>query len=115
MARARGLAERAYFLFPSPEAADTLGWALVRSGEPQRALPLLREAVAARRVGNPAQPGAAPAGPDPGMTYRLAFALMRPGTGPRRCGCWSRSLAGGGAFTEKAEAERLLATLRAGR
>jgi Flp pilus assembly protein TadD len=115
LARARSLAERAYFLLPSPEAADTLGWALVRSGDPQRALPLLREAVAARQVGNPAQPGAAPAGPDPGMAYRLAFALHATGERAEALRVLEPVLAGGASFTEKADAERLLATLRAGR
>ena len=46
--RALSLAERAYRALPnSPEAADTLGWIMVRREEVQKALPLLEQAHAA--------------------------------------------------------------------
>ncbi|MDB5373686.1 MAG: system TPR-repeat protein PrsT, partial [Belnapia sp.] len=104
-ARARDYAERAYFLMPNVETADTLGWILTRAGEPQRALPLLR-AAAAPRAGRTT---------DPGMTYRLAATLDATGERAEAIGLLDPLLAGTPAFPERAEAERLLARLRAGR
>ena len=51
--RARALAQRAYALAPSPEAADTLGWIMTARGDAGRAVGLLRQASQAR-PGNPA-------------------------------------------------------------
>jgi Flp pilus assembly protein TadD len=112
--RAKALAERAYFLFPTAESADTLGWVLVQSGEARRGLPLLREAVAARRItAQPATPGNAPG--DPGMAYRLAFALNANGEKAEALKTLEPVLAENPTFPERAAAEQLLATLKAGR
>ena len=115
LARAKTLAERAYFLFPTPESGDTLGWVLVRSGEPQRGLPLLRDAVAAGRIGAPGQPGAAAPTPDPGMVYRLAYALNETGDRAQALSLLEPILADRNvSFPERADAERLMGTLRGG-
>jgi tetratricopeptide (TPR) repeat protein len=103
--RARELSERAYFLLPSPETADTLGWVLARLGQPQRALPLLRAAVSVSR-----RDGAL----DPGGAYRLAFTLRAAGDRAEAQRIIDLIVANGGAFPERPEAERLQAELRAG-
>jgi putative PEP-CTERM system TPR-repeat lipoprotein len=105
-ARARALAERAYFLMPTAETADTLGWILARNGEAERALPLLRAAAAAPRGAQ---------GPDPAKAYRLAYALREAGRPAEAAQVLEPLLATDTAFPERAEAERLLAALRAGR
>lgn len=115
LARAKSLAERAYFLLPTAEAADTLGWVLVRSGEPARGLPLLREAVAAKRATAQSTPGAGAPAVEPGMVYRLAFALNATGDKAAALSTLEPVLAANAAFPERADAERLLATLRSGR
>ncbi|GGC62936.1 hypothetical protein GCM10011504_46410 [Siccirubricoccus deserti] len=104
--RARELSERAYFLLPSPETADTLGWILARLGQTQRALPLLRAAVSASRRNS---------APDFGGAYRLAFTLRAAGERAEAQRIIDQVLANGGAFRERPEAERLQAELRAGR
>ncbi len=65
--RAISVAERAYSLAPNMAAAiDTLGWILVQQGNPERGLPLLREAHArASREGS--------------LRYHLAVALNQLG------------------------------------
>ncbi|WP_187830215.1 XrtA/PEP-CTERM system TPR-repeat protein PrsT [Siccirubricoccus phaeus] len=98
VARARELAERAYFLLPTPETADTLGWVLTRQGEARRAVPLLRAAVAVSRRG-PAQ--------DAGGIYRLAFALKEAGDKVEAKRLVDLLLDRIPAFPERAEAERL--------
>lgn len=103
LARARELAERAYYLQPSAETADTLGWILVKAGEPARGVPLLRRAVAAQ-AGRPQ--------PDPGMTFRLASALAGTGQKAEARALLEPVLAGDAAFPDRAAAERLLAELR---
>ncbi len=114
LARARGLAERAYFLFPSAETADTLGWALVRSGEAARGLPLLREANASRRIARQASSGEE-SGQDPGMAYRLAVALDATGDKAGARAVLEPVLANAERrFPERADAEKLLAMLRGG-
>ncbi|MBV1800006.1 XrtA/PEP-CTERM system TPR-repeat protein PrsT [Siccirubricoccus sp. G192] len=105
-AKARGFAERAYFLIPGAEAADTLGWILARGGEAKLAVPLLRQAVATPRAAQT---------PDPAMSYRLAYALHAAGEREEALRVLDPVLAGGTAFPERPEAERLLADLRAGR
>lgn len=106
LAEARGLAERAYFLAPTVEIADTLGWILARSGEPQRALPLLRQAATGAASAN------APAAP--GITFRLAWTLAAVGERAEALRVLEPLLARPDAFPERAEAERLMAELRRG-
>jgi predicted Zn-dependent protease len=103
--RARELAERAYFLMPSVESADTLGWILARHGDPKLAVPLLRAAVAAR--GN--QPL------NPTTAYHLGFALRAAGDREEAVRVLEQAVAGTAAFPERTQAEKLLAELRAGR
>ncbi|MBB5691187.1 putative PEP-CTERM system TPR-repeat lipoprotein [Roseomonas alkaliterrae] len=103
---ARGLAERAFFLAPTVEIADTLGWILARGGEPQRALPLLRQAVAGAQGTNPAAAA--------GMAYRLAWTLAATGERAEAARVLEPLLARSDAFPERAEAERLMAELRRG-
>lgn len=114
LSRARGLAERAYFISPSAETADTLGWVLVRSGDAARGLPLLREAVAMRRIANAAQAGTAIDAVDAGIAYRLAVALNATGDRAEARRVLEPVLASGSAFPERGEAERLMASLRSG-
>lgn len=98
LAEAKGFAQRAFFLAPSAEAADTLGWILARGGELQPALALLRQAAAAL--------------PQPGVVYHLAWALNAYGDKAEARRVLEPALAGNAAFTERAEAERLMADLR---
>ncbi len=97
--RARALAERAYFLAPGPDVADTLGWILARSGQAAQAVPLLRQS----------------AGSDPGSAYRLAFALHAAGEGEEARRVLAPLLAAAPAFPERANAVRLLAELNRAR
>ncbi|WP_458095325.1 XrtA/PEP-CTERM system TPR-repeat protein PrsT [Roseomonas sp. WA12] len=107
IARARQLSERAYFLMPNAETADTFGWVLARGGEAERAVVLLTQAVNAPRPQGQAA--------DPSKSYRLAYALEAAGRKDEAVRALEPALAGGGAFPERAEAERLLARLRGGR
>jgi putative PEP-CTERM system TPR-repeat lipoprotein len=65
--RALATAEKAYKLqADNPAFADTLGWILVKQGDPQRGLPLLEKAAA----GAPRQPE---------IRYHLAYAMAKSG------------------------------------
>ena len=64
--RALPIARRTFALNPTVEAADTLGWILVRNNQPAAALPILSQAAEARRG-------------DPGVQYHFAVALARTG------------------------------------
>ena len=64
--RARAVAQKSYLLNPTPEAADTLGWILVTSGNAATGLTLLRQAHAHLER-------------DPTVTYHYAFALNATG------------------------------------
>ncbi|WP_376087611.1 XrtA/PEP-CTERM system TPR-repeat protein PrsT [Roseomonas sp. CCTCC AB2023176] len=101
--RARALAERAYFLSPTPEIADTLATVVLRQGEPRTAVWLLRQAVAS--------PEAARA--RPGIATRYATALRAAGRGQDAPRYLEAALTAGN-FAERPQAERLLAELRAG-
>jgi putative PEP-CTERM system TPR-repeat lipoprotein len=105
LAEARLLAERAYYLSPTPETSDTLGWILAREGQTALALPLLRQAAAAvvqRQRG------------DPAMLYRLAYALKGAGQRDEAIRVLDPLLASDLQFPEREAAQRLLAELRAG-
>lgn len=103
-AEARLLAERAFFLSPTAEIADTLGWVLARNGEPGRAVPLLRLAAAGA--------AAARAPASPGIAYRLAVSLNASGQREEAVRVLEPVLAENSVFPERVEAERFLASLR---
>jgi putative PEP-CTERM system TPR-repeat lipoprotein len=98
-ADAQPLAERAFFLSPNPDTADTLGWILARNGKAGQAVPLLRRSVAARAS-------------DPAAAFRLAYALRATGAKDEAEALLTPALAGTSIFPERAEATRLLAELR---
>jgi putative PEP-CTERM system TPR-repeat lipoprotein len=106
LVRALRMAERAYFLLPTPETADTFGWLLARSGETGRAVTLLRQAVASQPQG---QAG------DPDKVFRLAYTLRAAGQREEALRTLEPLLAERASFPRRAEAERLMADLRAGR
>ncbi|MBP0445144.1 PEP-CTERM system TPR-repeat protein PrsT [Roseomonas sp. SSH11] len=105
LARATDLAELAYYMAPTAEIADTLGWIRVRTGRAAEAVPLLRQAVSA---------SAARGAPDPSMSYRLAVALRETGAREEALRVLQPAISGNSAFSERAEAERLAQSLRAG-
>jgi putative PEP-CTERM system TPR-repeat lipoprotein len=96
--RARQLAERAYFLQPGPLIADTLGWVLVKAGDPRAAVPMLRQAFGQTRQRS--------------IGYRLAVALNGAGQREEATRLLQAVVQGDAAFPERAEAERLLGELR---
>ncbi|WP_291299259.1 tetratricopeptide repeat protein, partial [Elioraea sp.] len=105
LAEARLLAERAYYLSPSPETSDTLGWILAKEGQTEVAVPLLRQAAAATVARQRA---------DPAMFYRLAYALRAAGQRDEALRIIEPVVAADVQFPERADAEKLLAALRAG-
>ncbi|PZW46785.1 putative PEP-CTERM system TPR-repeat lipoprotein [Humitalea rosea] len=105
-ATARALAERAYYLAPNIDTADTLGWILARGGQPAQAVPLLRQAAVAR---------AAMSRPDPAASFRLAYALQATGAREEALSVLAPVMSDAQPFAERAEAERLLRDLRGGR
>lgn len=106
LARARPLAERAYFQMPNAETADTLGWILARYGEAPRAVTLLRQSLEARRNIQLA---------DPARSFRLAYALSAAGQREEAVGILQPLLANAEPFAGRPDAERLLSSLRSGR
>ncbi|HZH45033.1 MAG TPA: tetratricopeptide repeat protein, partial [Roseococcus sp.] len=98
LAEAKTLAQRAFYLAPSAETADTLGWIMARSGDARPAVTLLRQAFAAL--------------PQPGIGYRFAFALNAAGERDEARRVLEPLATGAADFPEKAEAQRLLAELR---
>ena len=69
--------------------------------------------VATRRAATAnAPPGTPMSASDAGMSYRLAFGLNATGQRAEALGVLEPLVSGGVAFPERAEAERLLATLR---
>lgn len=102
MAEARQFGQRAYYLNPSPEVSDTLGWIFAQSGEARLALPLLRQAATGARDT-----------PNFGdISYRLAHTLNAVGERQEAVGVLTPLLAASTAFPERAEAERLLRQLQ---
>ena len=96
LAKARGLAERAIAAAPrAPQIDDTLGWILLAQGETDKAVTYLSAASLS-----------APSNPD--IQYHLAVALHRVGRAADAQAMLETLLGSGVAFTEKAEAEKLL-------
>lgn len=102
---ARLLAERGYFLNPSAETSDTLGWILAQGGKVQEALPLMRQAAAVSASRQRA---------DPGIFYRLAYTLNQAGQKEEARKVLEPVLAASVAFPERDAAAKLLDELRAG-
>jgi putative PEP-CTERM system TPR-repeat lipoprotein len=93
--RARGIAQKAWLLAPTPHISDTLGWILTTQGEAVLALPLLRQA--AREL------------PEEGAVhYHLAVALSEAGNPSEAISLLRPLLAGPLKFDERGDAERLL-------
>jgi putative PEP-CTERM system TPR-repeat lipoprotein len=97
--RAREWAERAYYLAPSAEAADTYGWILASAGAPEAGLAFLREAVAS--LPN-----------DSSVVYHLAFALQAMGRKGEARTLLESALKPGTAFDGRADAQRLFQELQ---
>lgn len=106
LAEARLLAERGYYLNPSAETSDTLGWILARSGKVQEALPLLRQAAAASAARQQRA--------DPSIFYRLAYTLHAAGEKEEARKVLEPVVTAGVPFPEREAASRLLEQLRAG-
>ena len=96
--RARATAQRAYIQAPTPDAADTLGWIMVRAGEAKAGLPLLQQS-------NDKLPG------QPHVQYHLAVALHDTGQNGEAAKLLEPIVQGPRPFTEKDDARKLLATL----
>jgi putative PEP-CTERM system TPR-repeat lipoprotein len=98
--KARGLASRAYEKAPGlAGVVDTYGWILVNSGEVDRGLALLQEAV--EKGKNQAD-----------IRYHLAAAFAKAGNEARARSELEDLLATQETFAERAEAEKLLQSLR---
>ena len=97
-ARARATAQKAYLRSPTADAADTLGWIMVRGGDAKAALPLLRQSSEKR----PNQPG---------VQYHLAVALRDAGQPDDAVKLLQPLVQGPQAFAEKDDARKLLAVM----
>jgi putative PEP-CTERM system TPR-repeat lipoprotein len=102
LAKARGLAEQAVAAAPrSPLIDDTLGWILLAQGEADKALTYLSAASRS-----------APRNPD--IQYHLVIALNRLGRNADAQARLETLLGSGAAFSDRAEAEKLLQQLKQG-
>ncbi len=100
-AKAQGLARQAYRIAPSPQTADTLGWALVSDGDAKTGLPYLQRAGTALPQ-------------DPAIQYHLAVALKATGENSQARDLLLQVLKANTAFDGKDDAERLLNELQHG-
>ena len=99
-AEALGLAEKAYKQAPEvPGIMDTYGWILVNSAELAQGIELLEKAVAKK-------------GDDPDMRYHLAAAYARTDDKARAKRELEEILASNDKFSERANAQKLLESLR---
>lgn len=96
--RARPLAQKAYLLSPTSQAADTLGWILTNEGDSQLGAALLRRA--AQELSN-----------DPSVYYHFAVALKQTGDRANAIAVLKTVLDKGGEFKEREPAKALLAEL----
>jgi cellulose synthase operon protein C len=96
-AAALGYAQRAYFLTPSPETEDTLGWMLAKSSQTAKALPLLEQAAAAK--------------PKSDILYHYAYALQAEGHTKDAKAALQHALADAKPFDERSDAQAMLAGL----
>ena len=93
--RARTMAQRAYLLAPGPQAADTLGWILVKQGDTKLALLLLTQA--ARNLST-----------DTAIFYHLAVALNQAGQKDKAVDILTQLANYPGEFDDKPAARKLL-------
>ena len=98
--RARPIAQKAYLLKPSPEAADTLGWILVTTGEPATGLTLLRQAYSQLRS-------------DPTVSYHIAVAYNETGRPQEAIGVLRPIVQSLAEFDDRPAAQALLTKLTA--
>jgi Flp pilus assembly protein TadD len=96
--RARPTAQKAYLLKPTPEAADTLGWILVTTGNATTGLGLLRQA-------NTELPR------DPSVAYHLAVAMKDTGHRDEAIKVLTPIVNGLQEFDDRSAAAKLLAEL----
>jgi tetratricopeptide (TPR) repeat protein len=94
---AKTLGERAYFIAPNPDTADTLGWILAQQGDTAAALPLLKQAAA---------------GGSPAADYHYAVALAAAGQRDIARTEVQSALASKASFRDREDAERFLGTLK---
>jgi Flp pilus assembly protein TadD len=94
-APAQTLARQAYVLAPGPQTADTLGWILTTSGDPQNGATLLRQATGG-------------AGGDPRILYHFAVALNDTGDRDAAKKALETVVANQQQFKEKELAQKLL-------
>jgi putative PEP-CTERM system TPR-repeat lipoprotein len=94
-AKAQTLARQAYVLSPSPQTADTLGWILTTSGNPQGGVALLRQASGDNTS-------------DPRILYHYAVALKDTGNKDEAKKQLENVVGNKSEFKEKAEAQKLL-------
>ena len=99
--RSLELARQAYVLAPNPQNADTLGWILTNGGHPDLGALLLHQADVVSQG-------------DPTMRYHFAVALKDVGQRTEAIRLLSSIVTDKRDFPEKAEAGRLLETLRRG-
>lgn len=91
------LSSRAYAIAPTPQAADTLGWSLFKTGKPQEAAALLGQAAAGDTR-------------DPSIQYHYAAALN--GVGKTDAAkTLIKAVVAAGPFGERADAVQLLQSL----
>nr|WP_314071074.1 XrtA/PEP-CTERM system TPR-repeat protein PrsT [uncultured Roseococcus sp.] len=95
LVQARGFAQRAFYLAPNPDTADTLGWILARGPDHGLAITLLRQG-----------------GDRAGTAYRLAYALQKAGERQEALRVLTPVLATDTTFPERSQAERLRAELQ---
>jgi putative PEP-CTERM system TPR-repeat lipoprotein len=100
-ARAPEFARQAYRLAPSPQTADTLGWALMSGGDTKGALSYLKRAGAALPQ-------------DASIQYHLAVALKASGDKDQARVLLEQALKGTTSFDGKDDAQRLLDELQRG-
>lgn len=96
--KSRSLANRAYSLAPTPQIADTLGWALFKTGKAADALALLRQAAAGQQR-------------DPTVQYHYAAALKQAGKTDEAKAVLKPVLAAAGPFKDRTDAEQLMQSL----
>lgn len=97
LARGRAIAQRAYFLSPSIEIADTLGWIAARQGDLTDAMPLLRMA--------------AESSTSPSVIFHFAKALHASGSNDEARSTLKKLLDQFKTFDDRAAAESLLAEI----